>query len=119
MASSKFSPKVQEVVDSLGDEIPHLTQTTFTTGRGGMGNMMKNTDRAQSRRAQDVDDHHTPVQPVFSNKSIGRGGFGNLHAVTSSESGAKKAAKARGATADDDDDDEKKGLFQKVKKLFK
>lgn len=118
MASSKFSPKVQEVVDSPGDEIPHLTQTTFTTGRGGMGNMMRNTDREQSRRAQDVDNQHTPMQPVFSNKSIGRGGFGNLHAVTSSESGAKKAAKAGGGAAADEDD-KSRGLFQKVKKIFK
>jgi len=35
-------------------ETPHLTSEIYTTGRGGTGNMAKNTDAEETRRAQDV-----------------------------------------------------------------
>lgn len=62
---------------------PTLKSHRYTTGRGGTGNMAKNDNAEEARRAQDVDvpgiimpegTHHT-----------GRGGEGNLYKPTEEE----------------------------------
>lgn len=92
----------QPTESSIGRGTPHLNkkQEYYTTGRGGLGNMRKNTDEKETRRAQDVDDnpsYTTDPFPTASNKSIGRGGWGNVNA-------AKK---------------ERESLLARAKKLFK
>jgi len=41
-------------VDPVDLETPTIKSDVYTTGRGGSGNMAKNTDPYEARRAQDV-----------------------------------------------------------------
>lgn len=50
MADSSNDPKVTE--ESL--QTPTIKTAVYTTGRGGSGNMMANTDAEAARAAQDV-----------------------------------------------------------------
>lgn len=92
--------------------VPPLHNDTVTTGRGGLGNMMKNDNPELTRKAQDVDQKND-VKPVTSNKSfIGRGGYGNfissddnLYTVTSN--------------GPNDEDSKKKSLVLKIASFFK
>lgn len=70
----------------IGQGTPHINnkQEYYTTGRGGLGNMRKNKDEQETRKAQDVDDspnYSTDPFPSASNRSIGRGGWGNVQAA--------------------------------------
>jgi hypothetical protein len=74
-----------------GSNTPQLYGDTITTGRGGYGNMVKNSDPELVRKLQDVDtkpkrDIENELQQVTSNKSfsVGRGGFGNVISQTRS-----------------------------------
>lgn len=62
---------------------PTLKGEFFTTGRGGTGNMTKNTDPEDARRAQDV----TPLvrHETNTNVRIGRGGAANVAQVPQEE----------------------------------
>lgn len=70
-------PNVQE--NRMGATTPHLTSEYYTTGRGGAGNIKKNDrEGVEARIAQDVDDPLNGISPSMSNRSVGRGGYGNL-----------------------------------------
>lgn len=92
--------------------VPTLQTDTVTTGRGGLGNMLKNDNPELTRKAQDVDNKND-VMPITSNKSfIGRGGYGNiitsednLYAVTSNGPSEK--------------DPKKKSFLLKISSFFK
>ncbi|KAK5341276.1 hypothetical protein LTR98_002068 [Exophiala xenobiotica] len=59
---------------------PTLKSSVYTTGRGGTGNMAKNDNPEEARRAQDVD---VPgVMLPEGSHHIGRGGEGNLYKLT-------------------------------------
>lgn len=73
-----------------GSNTPAITQTKFTTGRGGYGNMVENEDPEFTRKLQDVDakkGKEDDLQAVTSAKSfsVGRGGFGNVVSAENSE----------------------------------
>lgn len=51
-------------VDPFALETPHLKSEVYTTGRGGTGNMAKNTDAEEARRAQDVVGYVSPKMPI-------------------------------------------------------
>lgn len=71
-----------------GSNTPKLTTSKITTGRGGYGNMVDNSDPNLTRKLQDVDGRKTEneLYAVASNKSfsVGRGGFGNVVSKTRS-----------------------------------
>ncbi|KAI5358728.1 hypothetical protein Slin15195_G111750 [Septoria linicola] len=72
-------------------ETPTIKSTTYTTGRGGSGNMAKSNPTApeETRAAQDVDTpaHHT--KELEGTYHWGRGGQGNM--TTLGKSGAEQA----------------------------
>ncbi|KAL8304020.1 hypothetical protein RB597_004643 [Gaeumannomyces tritici] len=57
-------------------ETPTLKTSVVTTGRGGTGNMAKNTDPAETRALQDVEP--VSLQENTGATHIGRGGDGNV-----------------------------------------
>jgi len=57
-------------------ETPTLKTEVFTTGRGGSGNMAKNSDPETTRRAQDVVAH--PRTETGNDTHVGRGGAANV-----------------------------------------
>ncbi|CZT18144.1 uncharacterized protein RCC_03984 [Ramularia collo-cygni] len=81
----------REVTDVKDLSTPHIRANTFTTGRGGAGNMSKSdpSNPAATRAAQDVD------TPAHHNKSMqgtyhwGRGGEGNMMSVGGGGGGDK------------------------------
>lgn len=62
--------------DSPSLETPTLKGEVYTTGRGGSGNMAKNTDPDAARRAQDVTIH--PRRESGGSTHVGRGGAANI-----------------------------------------
>lgn len=50
-------------IDPATLETPHLKSEIYTTGRGGTGNMARNTDAEEARRAQDVVAYVLPFPP--------------------------------------------------------
>ncbi|CAK7895073.1 hypothetical protein CAAN1_10S02608 [[Candida] anglica] len=86
-SSSLPSPKLVP----QGSNTPQLHSEKITTGRGGYGNMIKNSDPELTRKLQDVDgatqkERENELYAVASNKSfsVGRGGFGNVMSQTKS-----------------------------------
>lgn len=76
-----------------GSNTPQLHGDKITTGRGGYGNMFKNSDPELTRKLQDVEGSskkkvENELHQVSSNKSfsVGRGGFGNVISNTKSRS---------------------------------
>ncbi|KAH8815462.1 hypothetical protein F5884DRAFT_871777 [Xylogone sp. PMI_703] len=69
-------------------ETPTLKTEVYTTGRGGSGNMAKNTDPDSARRAQDV----TPPtrRESASSTHVGRGGAANVFKHSAEEIAAMK-----------------------------
>jgi len=57
-------------------ETPTLKSEVYTTGRGGSGNMAKNSDPEAARRAQDVVGH--PRRESTNSTHVGRGGAANV-----------------------------------------
>jgi len=83
-------------------ETPTLKGEVYTTGRGGSGNMAKNLDPEETRRAQDV--VATARRPSNSEVHVGRGGAANIFRPTSSEvTAAKNDQKCESAVSDDTD----------------
>jgi len=82
------SPKVQP----KDLETPTLKTSVVTTGRGGSGNMQKNSDPVDTRALQDV-------QPVARRESggashVGRGGTGNVFKPEDAEAARKAGGSA-------------------------
>lgn len=63
-------------VSPVSLETPTLKTDVFTTGRGGSGNMAKNSDPETARRAQDVVAH--PRTETGNETHVGRGGAANV-----------------------------------------
>ncbi|KAK5663290.1 hypothetical protein OQA88_3717 [Cercophora sp. LCS_1] len=81
-------------------QTPTLKTSVVTTGRGGSGNMAKNTDPVETRLRQDV-------EPVVRRESqgathVGRGGTGNVFKAGSEEAEAAKKELEKGASAVED-----------------
>ncbi|KAJ9164606.1 hypothetical protein NKR19_g1271 [Coniochaeta hoffmannii] len=88
------SPKLQP--EDL--QTPTLKTSVVTTGRGGSGNMAKNTDPAETRARQDVE----PVtrRPSHGATHVGRGGTGNVFKGDEAQA-AKDEVKKGSAISDD------------------
>ncbi|KAK0734250.1 hypothetical protein B0T26DRAFT_746186 [Lasiosphaeria miniovina] len=71
-------------------DTPTLKTAVVTTGRGGTGNMAKNTDPVETRARQDVEPVQRTAQP-FSH--VGRGGTGNVFTADANGSDASLAKK--------------------------
>ncbi|KAB8302489.1 hypothetical protein EYC80_005891 [Monilinia laxa] len=67
---------------------PTLKGYVYTTGRGGSGNMTKNTDPESARRAQDVVGN--PRRESQSSSHVGRGGAANIFKPTEAEIAAAR-----------------------------
>ncbi|QSZ28621.1 hypothetical protein DSL72_003120 [Monilinia vaccinii-corymbosi] len=81
---------------------PTLKGDVYTTGRGGSGNMTKNTDPESARRAQDV--VVNPRRESISPSHVGRGGAANVFKPTEAEiATARKDAKWDSAISDEDE----------------
>ncbi|KAL2072853.1 hypothetical protein VTL71DRAFT_12196 [Oculimacula yallundae] len=93
-------------------ETPTIKSDMYTTGRGGTGNMAKNTDAQEARRAQDVVAH--PRRESASNTQIGRGGAGNVFKPSAAdlESAKKDNNKWESAIGDDKSEDGREGLVR-------
>ncbi|KLU87762.1 hypothetical protein MAPG_06755 [Magnaporthiopsis poae ATCC 64411] len=79
-------------------ETPTLKTSVVTTGRGGTGNMAKNTDPAETRALQDVEPVSLPESTGATH--IGRGGDGNVikpKAERPEDGGGKELARAKSA----------------------
>jgi hypothetical protein len=72
-------------VSPVSLETPTLKTDIFTTGRGGSGNMAKNSDPETARRAQDVVAH--PRTETGSDTHVGRGGAANVFRPSEEEAG--------------------------------
>jgi len=68
-------------LDDLGT--PSLKGQTYTTGRGGTGNMARNDDPEEARRAQDLDVPTTRL--VEGPVHTGRGGAANVRRPSQDE----------------------------------
>jgi len=71
-------------IDPSALETPHLKSEMYTTGRGGTGNMARNTDAKEARRAQDVE-APPRKENLLSSTHIGRGGAANVFKPSSEE----------------------------------
>ncbi|APA06619.1 hypothetical protein sscle_02g013890 [Sclerotinia sclerotiorum 1980 UF-70] len=81
---------------------PTLKGDVYTTGRGGSGNMTKNTDPESARRAQDV--VGTPRRESSSSSHVGRGGAANVFKPSEAEiAAARKDARWDSAISDEDE----------------
>lgn len=105
MVDSAKSPKIEP----KDLETPTLKTPVVTTGRGGSGNMAKNTDPLETRLRQDVE----PIQrrPSGGATHIGRGGTGNVF-----KAGSEDAEKAKHAQQHDHNavaEDKEEGLAAK------
>lgn len=96
MADSTKSPQLR--AEDL--ETPVLKTSIVTTGRGGTGNMARNTDPKETRALQDVE----PVarRPSQGAAHAGRGGAGNVFKQGSAEAEAAAHAAAGGSAVADD-----------------
>ncbi|KAL6709768.1 hypothetical protein ACN47E_001197 [Coniothyrium glycines] len=98
---------------------PTLKFNTYTTGRGGSGNMAKNDpDRPElARAAQDVD--ATPREPEGP-KHYGRGGAANI-ITEDGQSTQRKSAEAKRKSVDKarrDSNNNGQGIFAKGKEFL-
>ncbi|CAN3375654.1 hypothetical protein DIURU_001216 [Diutina rugosa] len=86
IASVEGAPPSPKIV-AQGENYPTLHTAKVSTGRGGYGNMVENSNPDFTRRLQDVDGK-PELNVVPSNKSIsvGRGGFGNITTTKSAAS---------------------------------
>lgn len=89
---------------------PTIKSNTYTTGRGGQGNMTKNDNPENARLAQDVDGP-TKVSEPKGAVHYGRGGAANI--VTEKERQSGEAKRNESGSASEG------GLLNKVKGLFK
>ncbi|KAK1782084.1 hypothetical protein QBC45DRAFT_389990 [Copromyces sp. CBS 386.78] len=82
-------------------QTPTLKTAMVTTGRGGNGNMAKNSDPVETRRRQDVE----PVvrRESFGVTHVGRGGTGNVFTAEDAQA-AREAQKAGNHAAIDKED---------------
>ncbi|KAK3949427.1 hypothetical protein QBC32DRAFT_364261 [Pseudoneurospora amorphoporcata] len=83
-------------------QTPTLKMAMVTTGRGGNGNMAKNSDPVETRRRQDVE----PVvrRDSFGATHVGRGGTGNVFTAEDAQA-AREAQKAGNHAAVDKEDE--------------
>lgn len=88
-------PHVAATADSL--HTPTLKQPTYTTGRGGAGNMAKNDDPVKARERQDVDVPPIRLEDEGKGFHIGRGGEGNFKRRDSEESKEGKEKERQGS----------------------
>lgn len=101
--------------DPVTLETPTIKTDVYTTGRGGSGNMAKNTDPAEARRAQDVVGH--PRRESNASQHVGRGGAANVFHPTREE---LEQAKRQGESAVEDSNQEQyKGLADKGKEWLR
>ncbi|KAJ4363750.1 hypothetical protein N0V85_009317 [Neurospora sp. IMI 360204] len=98
IVDSSKSPRLQP--EDL--QTPTLKTAMVTTGRGGNGNMAKNSDPVETRRRQDVE----PVvrRDSFGATHIGRGGTGNVFTAEDAQA-AREAQKAGHSVATDKEDE--------------
>ncbi|KAJ8116458.1 hypothetical protein OPT61_g2112 [Boeremia exigua] len=89
---------------------PTIKSNTYTTGRGGQGNMAKNDNPENARLAQDVEGP-TKISEPKGAVHYGRGGAANIVTDKERNSGEVKRNES-GASAE-------QGLLSKVKGLFK
>jgi hypothetical protein len=64
-------------------DTPTLKGEVYTTGRGGSGNMARNSDPEAARRAQDVGGH--PRRESTHSTHVGRGGAANVFRPSQAE----------------------------------
>ncbi|KAH8758196.1 hypothetical protein BGZ57DRAFT_572047 [Hyaloscypha finlandica] len=69
-------------------DTPTLKGDVYTTGRGGSGNMARNSDPEAARRAQDVGGH--PRRESTHSTHVGRGGAANVFRPSQAEVEAAK-----------------------------
>ncbi|CAN6598641.1 hypothetical protein TRVA0_001S06106 [Trichomonascus vanleenenianus] len=104
---------------SLEEEIPKLDEGGYyTTGRGGLGNMRQNVDSQVARKAQDID---TGLQPMASNGSVGRGGYGNLrrqHSNTPEGRRQSATPEGRRQSTADQERPKHKSLVERAREFF-
>ncbi|KAK3394088.1 hypothetical protein B0H63DRAFT_517243 [Podospora didyma] len=91
----------QQKLTAQALETPTLKTAVVTTGRGGTGNMAKNTDPVETRLRQDV-------EPVIRRQShgaqhVGRGGNGNVFNANSEDAAAANKEQDKASSAIDDD----------------
>jgi len=103
--------------DPVDLNTPTLKSEVYTTGRGGSGNMAKNTDPEDARRAQDVVAH--PRQESVTDTHVGRGGAANIFKPSDEDVALVKKnhglweAPVRGGN--DENNNSEKGLADKGK----
>ncbi|KAK3337037.1 hypothetical protein B0T19DRAFT_396698 [Cercophora scortea] len=95
IVDSSMSPKM--LPQDL--QTPTLKTSVVTTGRGGTGNMAKNSDPVETRLRQDV-------EPVVRRSSqgathIGRGGTGNVFKGEEAQAAKRELEKGTSAIADE------------------
>ncbi|KAK3715682.1 hypothetical protein LTR37_006907 [Vermiconidia calcicola] len=90
-------------------QTPTIKSTTYTTGRGGTGNMAVNTDPTEARMAQDVE---APVHHQNDPKGTyhwGRGGEGNKMLVGGGEKHREKSKERKNSKGERSESFLKKG----------
>ncbi|KAK5113911.1 hypothetical protein LTR85_010444 [Meristemomyces frigidus] len=110
--AGNINAKPSSAIDPADLKTPTLKSQTYTTGRGGQGNMAINEDPAAARAAQDVD---APAHHEKEAKGIyhwGRGGEGNMMAVGSTGGQRTKSKERRGSKGAGTD--ERRGSFKGV-----
>ncbi|CAG8960067.1 hypothetical protein HYFRA_00010545 [Hymenoscyphus fraxineus] len=96
-------------------QTPTIKGDVYTTGRGGSGNMTKNTDAEAARRAQDVES--APRRQSNSSSHVGRGGAANVFKPTAEDILQARKDNVKWESAIDDETNGKplKGLADKGK----
>jgi hypothetical protein len=106
---TKNYPKPEDLVT------PTLKSNTYTTGRGGTGNMARNDPEHPelARAAQDVENTPQPTE-VPGPKHYGRGGAANI--ISDGQPALRKSAEAKRKS--EEAKAEEKGLLAKGKELL-
>ncbi|TVY26085.1 hypothetical protein LHYA1_G004284 [Lachnellula hyalina] len=89
-------------LDPVTLETPTIKSQIYTTGRGGSGNMAKNDNPEEARRAQDVVGH--PRRESTSSTHVGRGGAANIFKPSAEEIAKAKTDNAKWESALEDEE---------------
>merc|ERR1712000_515580 len=110
-SETKIQPQTAKMAAvPINLETPTIKSEMYTTGRGGSGNMARNTDALEARRAQDV--VAMPRRESGNNTHVGRGGAANVFKPSAAdlETAKKDNAKWESAVGDDRSEDGREGL---------
>ncbi|KAK4546226.1 hypothetical protein LTR36_002363 [Oleoguttula mirabilis] len=112
--AGNINARPSSTIEAADLKTPTLKSQTYTTGRGGQGNMKINQDPAMARAAQDVEAPAHHEKEAKGTYHWGRGGEGNVMTVGTEKEGQAQRAKSKERKGSKGAADGRRGSFQGV-----